>query len=826
MSSVYQLSRMLSKESKHPFDEVDWRVDRVFIESSNGDVVFEMDSAHFPDGWSQNAMNIVASRYFCDIVGRRETSVRDMIGRVVNTITCWGEKQGYLESSREHSHVEAVVFADELTYLLLHQMASFNSPVWFNVGLEEKPQVSACFINAVEDSLESIMELAKTEVKLFKHGSGTGTNLSTLRSSREKVTKGGLASGPISFMKCYDVYASVIKSGGKLRRAAKMQILNAEHPDIVAFVGCKTYEEGKARALVQAGYDAAIDGEAYESVFFQNSNLSVRVNGEFMKAFMDDEDWELKAVMTGEVIETMKARDLMRMISESAHACGDPGLQFDDNTNEWNTCLDAGRINSSNPCGEFVFLDNSACNLASLNLLKFRNADGSFNSEMFKHAVHVMTTAMEILVDSASYPTEVIAQNSHDYRPLGLGYANLGALLMSNGLVYDSDEARSYAGAVTALMTGQAYRTSALIASRVGPFPKYRENERTVLNVLEKHLGEVCDNPVSHKVLWEDARTVWEEAVDLSKEHGVRNAQTTLLAPTGTISFMMDCDTTGIEPELALVKYKKLVGGGTMKIENRCVRTSLESLGYESNGAIIRIMKYLDEHDTVEGAPGLEDAHLPVFDCAFKPEHGERSIGHMGHIKMMAAVQPFLSGAISKTVNLPSTITVEEIEELYVESWELGLKSVAMYRDGCKTSQPLTTDREGDKDLTRKRLPDERHSITHKFEIGGKGGYITVGKYEDGTPGELFVKMAKQGSTIAGLVDVIATLTSLALQYGIPLDVLVKKFANVRFEPLGWTKTKKIPVAKSVVDYVFRWLGLKFLGIEKVDGNDVDHTDD
>ncbi|MDZ7344906.1 MAG: vitamin B12-dependent ribonucleotide reductase, partial [candidate division KSB1 bacterium] len=725
------------------------------------------------------------------------------------------------------------------------QKMSFNSPVWFNCGIEEKPQCSACFINSVEDKMESILELAKIEGMLFKWGSGTGSNLSTLRSSKEKLSSGGTASGPVSFMRGYDAFAGVIKSGGKTRRAAKMVILNADHPDIVDFITCKANEEKKAWALIDAGYDGSFNGEAYGSIFFQNANHSVRVTDAFMQAVVNDGEWQTRAVTTGEVLDTYKARDLLRQIAEAAWVCGDPGMQFDTTTNAWHTCPNSGRINASNPCSEYVFLDDTACNLASLNLMKFRKANGEFDSEAFKHAVHITILAQEIIVDNASYPTPTIAQKSHEFRTLGLGYANLGALLMANGLPYDSDAGRAFAAAITAIMSGQAYKTSALIASKLGPFPAFQINRQPMLNVIKKHSDHVgqIDRSLISPELFQAAKKVWEDAYALGSEYGYKNAQVTVLAPTGTIGFMMDCDTTGVEPDIALVKYKRLVGGGLMKIVNQTVPEALRTLGYTS-AQCQAILAYIDKHDTIEGSPELKPEHLPVFDCAFKPANGSRSIHYMGHVKMMAAVQPFLSGAISTTVNMPHEVTPEDIANTYIEAWRLGLKAIAIYRDGCKRTQPLSTslDRSSSKQSVsrnqlsilsdqqqaasnkqpatntrpaRRRLPDERHSITHKFSIAGHEGYLTVGMYEDGTPGEIFVVMAKEGSVVSGLMDSFATAISLALQYGVPLQVLVRKFTHTRFEPSGFTTNPQIPIAKSIMDYIFRWLALKFLPEEE-----------
>jgi ribonucleoside-diphosphate reductase alpha chain len=691
-----------------------------------------------------------------------------------------------------------------------------------------RPQCSACFINSVSDSLESILDLAKTEGMLFKWGSGTGTNLSTLREENAMLSGGGRASGPLSFMKGLDAFAGVIKSGGKTRRAAKMVILNADHPDIEAFIWCKAKEEKKAHTLIDAGYDPSIDGEAYSSIFFQNANNSVRVTDEFMRAVLDNGDWWTRSVLTGQPVKRYKARELLRQIAEATHQCGDPGMQFDTTINRWHTSKASGRINASNPCSEYMFLDDSACNLASLNLMKFLGPDGRFEIEAFRHAVDTMILAQEIIVDNASYPTEKIARNSRDFRPLGLGYANLGALLMALGLPYDSDQGRALAASITAIMCGQAYLTSARIAEATGPFPQYAPNEDSFLEVIRMH-GEAVNSIDSRLVppeLLEAARACWREALEKGKLYGFRNAQATVIAPTGTIGFMMDCDTTGIEPELALVKHKKLVGGGVIKIVNQTVPQALIRLGYQPR-QVDEIVNHIDATGTIEGAPHIKEEHLAVFDTSFRPANGTRFIHHMGHIRMMAAVQPFISGAISKTINMPEESTVEDIMDAYIESWRLGLKAVAIYRDGSKRVQPLSAaGSKAEKRLgpavtekvvyrpVRRKLPDERQSITHKFSIGGHEGYLTVGLYEDGTPGELFITMAKEGSTISGLMDSFATAVSYALQYGVPLKFFVDKFSHVRFEPSGWTGNPQVPYAKSIMDYIFRWLGLKFLGPE------------
>lgn len=826
--------RFFTKPGIHPFDEIVWERRDAVITNEKGEVVFEQKGVEVPASWSMLATNIVVSKYFHGQIGtpEREYSVKQLIERVARTITNWGIKDGYFASDED-----ADVFYNELVYLLVNQYASFNSPVWFNVGIEERPQASACFINSVQDTMESILELVKTEGMLFKYGSGTGTNFSTLRSSKEKLSGGGIASGPVSFMRGFDAFAGVIKSGGKTRRAAKMVILNVDHPDIIDFIKTKAEEEKKAHILIKAGYDPGfnVPGGAYDSVQFQNANHSVRVTDEFMRAVLEDKEWHTRYVTTGEICDTYRARDIMRMIAEAAWICGDPGLQFDTTINSWHTCPNSGRINASNPCSEFMFLDDTACNLASLNLMKFRKDDGTFDTKAFRYAVDIMITAQEIIVDNASYPTKAIEKNSHDYRPLGLGYANLGALLMSLGLPYDSDGARAYAGAITAIMTGEAYRQSALIAKEKGPFRGFELNREPMLGVIRKHMSyvdKIDKNLIPEQLLYE-AKKVWEEAYELGQRYGYRNSQVTVIAPTGTIGFMMDCDTTGIEPDIALVKYKKLVGGGFLKIVNNTVPLALKKLGYTEK-QIKEIVDYIDKNDTIEGAPHLKEEHLPVFDCAFKPAKGKRFIHYMGHVKMMAAVQPFISGAISKTVNMPNDVTVDDVMQLYIDAWKMGLKAIAIYRDGSKGTQPLSTsidDKKSERESktveykpVRRRLPDERKSITHKFSIAGHEGYITVGMYPDGTPGEIFITMSKEGSTLSGLMDAFATAISLALQYGVPLKVLVDKFSHMRFEPSGFTNNPEIPIAKSIIDYIFRWLGKKFLTPDEQPSN-VDYTD-
>ncbi|MEW5978355.1 MAG: vitamin B12-dependent ribonucleotide reductase [Acidobacteriota bacterium] len=815
---LLHFDRFFTKPAIHPFDQIKWDRRKAVITNEKGEVIFEQPDVEVPATWSMMATNVVVSKYFRrsrDGKGR-ETSVRQLIGRVVDTVSRWGREGGYFASPEEADTFEA-----ELCHLLVEQKASFNSPVWFNCGIEAKPQCSACFINSVEDRMESILELAKTEGMLFKWGSGTGTNLSVIRSSKELLSSGGQASGPVSFMKGYDAFAGVIKSGGKTRRAAKMVILNIDHPDIEEFITCKEEEEKKAWALIEAGYDPSFNGPAYSSIFFQNSNNSVRVTDEFMRAVVENKPWQTRTVTTGEVMDTYPARDLMRKMAQSAHVCGDPGIQFDSTVNDWHTCSNTARINASNPCSEYMFLDDTACNLASLNLMKFRKPDGHLDVEAFRHACRVMITAQEILVDNASYPTRSIEKNSHLFRPLGLGYANLGALLMSLGLPYDSEGGRAYAAAITALMCGEAYHASAQIAGDSGPFAEFPLNREPMLRVIRKHrtaAGKINGAYVPPD-LYTAAQKAWTDALAEGERFGYRNSQVTVLAPTGTIGFMMDCDTTGVEPDIALIKYKKLVGGGLLKIVNQTVPEALRHLKY-SEAEVNEIIKYIDENETIEGAPSLKEEHLPVFDCAFKPLNGVRTIHYAGHLKMMSAVQPFLSGAISKTVNMPEDSTVEDIEQAYIEAWRLGLKALAIYRDGSKRSQPLNTSLKETKKVepgkpVRKRLPDERQSITHKFSVAGHDGYLTVGMYDDGTPGEIFVRMAKQGSVVSGLMDTVATAISVALQYGVPLKVLVDKFSHSRFEPSGFTNNPQIPIAKSIVDYIFRWLGQKFLSSEE-----------
>ena len=879
--------RLFTKPGVSPYDEIEWELRTAQITDSKGGVIFEQKDVETPKDWSMTATNIVASKYLHGTLdtAERESGVRALVTRVADTIANWGKSQGYFKTAED-----GATFYDELSFILLRQYAAFNSPVWFNVGCDriepnsdaqnwhwnpiagrvefgvtgyKTPQCSACFINSVKDSLDSILTLAKTEGMLFKWGSGTGTNLSSLRSSTEQLSGGGTASGPLSFMKGFDAFAGVIKSGGKTRRAAKMVILNIDHPDIVEFIECKQKEEAKAHALVREGYDGSHpDSDAYSSIFFQNANNSVRVNDDFMYAVMRDTDFSTRAIRDGRPMHTFKAKDLLYKISEATWHCGDPGMQYDTTVNRWHTSKNTDRINASNPCSEYMFLDDSACNLASMNLLKFA-PNGTFDVEAYRHAVDILITAQEILVDNAGYPTEMIGKNSHDYRPLGLGYANLGALLMAAGLPYDSDGGRDYAACVTAIMCGEAYLQSSRIAelcpalvpateatqktlaetnlgSNVmpgGACPGWYINREPFLDVIRMHRASVNNINKTNvpAPLIEASKTCWDEALAHGEKFGYRNSQVTVLAPTGTIGFMMDCDTTGVEPDLALVKYKKLVGGGMIKIVNQTVPTALFKLSYTHEQADA-IVSYIDATGTIEGAPHIKDEHLAVFDCSFKPAKGTRSIHYMGHLKMMAAAQPFISGAISKTVNLPNNASVEDIMETYLQAWKLGIKAVAVYRDGCKQSQPLSTagsktalsskddarvatpqvareeeDFNAPPHANRHKLKEERASITHKFNIGGHEGYITVGLYPNGDPGELFITMAKEGSTVSGLMDSFALAVSIALQHGVPLKLFCDKFAHTRFEPSGWTNNTEIGFAKSIMDYIFRWLQLRFL---------------
>jgi ribonucleoside-diphosphate reductase alpha chain len=832
--AALSIERFFTSPDTHPFDAVEWELRDARI--GHGDrVAFEQTDVEFPAGWSQNATNIVAQKYFRGKLGHpaRERSVKQMIARVAGTIAGWGRELGYFASDADGDAFEA-----ELTHILLHQMAAFNSPVWFNVGFEESPQCSACFILSVQDTMESILEWNTHEGMIFRGGSGSGINLSNIRGSMEHLAKGGTASGPVSFMRGADSWAGTIKSGGKTRRAAKMVVLDVDHPDIREFIWCKAREEDKAAALRDAGFDMSIDGDGFFSIQYQNANNSVRVTDEFMQAVAEDRDWHLTSRLTGEPIgEPIPARELMREIAEAAWRCADPGVQYDTTINRWHTCPVSGRINASNPCSEYMHVDDSACNLASLNLMRFRRADGTLDVEAFEHAVDIMLLAQEIVVSPSSYPTEEIAANARAFRQLGLGYANLGAYLMSNGMPYDSDAGRGVAAAITALMTGRAYRESARVAGAIGPYERYAENRSEHNHVMAMHRDAahaIDDELCADTELLAAARRAWDEAVELGERSGYRNAQATVLAPTGTISFLMDCDTTGVEPDFSLVKFKELVGGGQMTIVNRTVPLALQTLGY-SEQQVEQIEAHLAEHGTIVGAPGLSAEHLPVFDVAV----GERAISHMGHLRMMGAVQPFISGAISKTVNLPQDATVEDIADAYTQAWHLGIKALAIYRDGSKTAQALRTDagtqpeglgQDADVDAIvdaavakaladagphRKRMPRERQSITHKFSIGGHEGYITAGMYEDGSVGEIFLTdIGKEGSTLRGMMNSFATAISIALQYGVPLETLVRKFSYMRFEPEGITGNPEIPFAKSMPDYITRWLASRFLDVD------------
>ena len=906
-----QFERVFSNPDVAPFDEIAWEQRTAEIADDSGKAIFKQENIEVPASWSPLATKIAVSKYFYGDVakgtdpykGGRERSVKQLIHRVTRTIADWGMKDGYFADKDS-----ADTFYNELTWLCVNQFGAFNSPVWFNCGLYQQygtgagrgegnyfinretkiaqraatqyeyPQCSACFIQSVEDTMESIMHLAHSEAMLFKFGSGTGTDLSSLRSTKEKLSGGGRPSGPLSFLKVYDQVANVVKSGGKTRRAAKMNTLKDWHPDIEEFIEAKTKEEKKAWALIEMGYDGSFNGDAYGSVMFQNENLSVRVSDDFMDAAIAGREWWTKRVTDGKPCEKKDARTLLRKIAEGTHVCGDPGMQFDTTIDKWHTCKGTARQNSTNPCSEYLFLDNTACNLASLNLMKFKKADGAFDVERFKAAVRIFITAQEIVVDNASYPIKEIAENSHIYRTLGLGYANLGSLIMSYGLGYDSDEGRALAGAITAIMTGHAYEQSARMSQAMGPFPGYKDarcsgvpnpvakdNVKPMLEVMKLHRESVEQIGVSERFaeLKNEARRTWDTALSLGKKHGYRNAQVTVLAPTGTIGFLMDCDTTGIEPDIALVKYKLLAGGGMLKIVNQTVKPALRGLGYAAE-EIEHMVAHIEKYDTIEDVQdedsgqvvksGLREEHLTVFDCAFKPHQGTRSLHYRGHIRMMAAAQPFLSGAISKTVNLPSTATVEDIMNTYIEGWQLGLKAIAIYRDSSKRSAPLSADKkkhgsngavavadgfadveaelsdktqlegrvvELEKEITelrtkagqpvRRRMTDTRIALNHKFDIAGHEGYINVGMFDDGQPGELFVQMQKEGSTIGGLMDTVGALTSMALQYGVPLESMVRKFAHSRFEPSGFTQNPDIRTASSITDYVFRWLGCQFI---------------
>ena len=888
-----RIERVFSDAKVKPFDQLEWEKRTAEITDDAGKVIFKQENVEVPKSWSVLATKVVVSKYFYgeQNTSERETSVRQLIHRIARTIADWGIADGYF------SKADGEIFFDELTWLCVNQFGAFNSPVWFNVGLYheygvgkksgkgnwfynrktgeaerattqyEYPQGSACFIQSVKDDMESIMHLAHSEAMLFKYGSGTGTDLTPIRSSREKLSGGGRPSGPMSFLKVYDQVANVVKSGGKTRRAAKMNTLRDWHGDIEEFIDAKQKEEKKAWALIEQGYDGSYNGDAYGSVMYQNENLSVRASDEFFEAALGGKEWWTRTVKDNQPLQKKSASVLLDKIAEGTHICGDPGIQYDGAIQKWHTCKGTEPIHSTNPCSEYVFVNNTACNLASLNLMKFKRADDKFDIERFKAAVRIYITAQEILVDNASYPTKDIAENSHIFRTLGLGFANLGSLCMSYGLPYDSDEGRALAGAITAIMTGHAYEQSADIAATTGAFAGYRDsrcagvpspvakdNVESMLGVIKLHRAAVEEIQPSAEFnyLKGEARQCWDSALAKGREYGYRNAQVTVLAPTGTIAFLMDCDTTGVEPDIALVKYKLLAGGGMLKIVNRGVPDALRRLGYDA-ATVTKIIAHIEKHDTIEDIQengvtihsGLKAEHLPVFDCAFKPHQGRRSIGYLAHLKMMGAAQPFISGAISKTVNMPNECTVAEVRDTYVQAWKMGLKCVAIYRDGSKRSQPLNTKKTNEganktaaptaeetvaletrlleletevlrlrsdsgKPL-RRRLTDTRQALTHKFDIAGHEGYLTVGMFDDNQPGELFITMAKEGSTIGGLMDSIGTLTSMALQYGVPLDALVRKFAHQRFEPSGFTKNSEIRNASSITDYVFRWLALQFI---------------
>ncbi|HET9077257.1 MAG TPA: vitamin B12-dependent ribonucleotide reductase, partial [Acidimicrobiales bacterium] len=838
------ISRHFTKAGEDPYSSVEWeRRDARIVHYGTGAVVFEQLGVEVPARWSLNATNILAQKYFRGTLGEpeREWSLRQVVDRVVDTITGWGRKEGYFVDDEE-----ADAFSDELKYLIIHQKAAFNSPVWFNIGVKGVPQQgSACFILAVEDSMDSILNWYTEEGIIFKGGSGAGVNLSRIRSSKEGLRGGGTASGPVSFMRGADASAGTIKSGGKTRRAAKMVILDVDHPDIEDFVWCKAIEERKARALRDAGFDMDLDGKDSYSIQYQNANNSVRVTDEFMQAVLDDGEWALRAVTTGEAVDTVRARDLFHQISKAAWECADPGMQFDTTINRWHTAPNSGRINASNPCSEYMHIDNSACNLASLNLLTFLGADGAFDVAGFKAATEVVFTAQEIIVGNADYPTEKIGENSRRFRQLGIGYANLGALLMAEGLPYDSDGGRAWAAAITALLTGHSYATSARTASRMGPFAGYSQNRDAMLDVLRMHRDAAAriDEELVPPELLSAAQEAWDTAVDTAEQHGVRNAQASVLAPTGTIGLLMDCDTTGIEPDLGLVKMKKLVGGGTMSIVNQTVPRALARLGYTPD-QVADVVAYIDEHKSIVGAPHLSAEHLPVFACSM----GDNTIHYRGHIKMMGAVQPFISGAISKTVNVPEEVTVEDVAQLHIEAWQLGLKAVAIYRDNCKVAQPLATAKKtvadpnvsaGEahdaelalkvaelekalerqtvvvKQPVRERLPRRRKSSTFKFRVADCEGYVTVGEYDDGRPGEVFIKVSKQGSTLAGIMDAFSVAISISLQHGVPLATFVRKYTNMRFEPAGMTDDPDLRIAQSLVDYIFRRLAVDYLPYEE-----------
>lgn len=814
--SQIALRRMFTKENTHPFDEVKWVIRDASVAS------FKQSNVEFPEFWSPNAVNITVSKYFRGKLGspEREESLKQMISRVAKTIRAWGERFGYFTNTKQGQ-----IFEDELTHVLLNQKGSFNSPVWFNVGTKERPQCSACFILSVEDDMRSILDWIKTEGMIFKGGSGAGVNLSSLRARNESLSKGGYASGPVSFMRGADSVAGMIKSGGTTRRAAKMVVLNIDHPDILEFIHTKAEEEKKIHALMDAGYNMGdLNDEAWNSIQFQNANNSVRITDEFMDAVEKDGEWQTKHIVSKRVAETYRARDVLNEIAKAAWECGDPGVQFDTTINKWHTCPNSGRINASNPCSEYMHVDNSACNLASINLMKFVRSDGSFMVKEFRHVVDLFILAQEIIVDASSYPTDKIAENTHKLRQLGLGYANLGALLMTKGIPYDSEEGRAWAGAITSLMSGEAYRFSSVVAKRMGTFESYEMNREPMLNVIKMHQAasrEIDTMYLDDKKLAKEAELVWDEAYESGEKSGYRNAQVTVLAPTGTISFMMDCDTTGVEPDFSIVKMKQLVGGGWMKIVNTSIESALAKLGYNETQKN-DIISWITSEGTIERAPHLKESHLPVFDCAVRPAKGTRTISWRGHVKMVAAVQPFISGAISKTFNMPHETKVEEIAESYMMAWKLGIKAFAVYRDGSKATQPLNTSEKKEKKNPaghtevplRKKLPMTRVSETHKFSIAGHSGYLTYGMFEDGTLAEIFIRMSKQGSTLSGLLDTFAISVSMALQYGVPFREFARKFIYTRFEPAGFTENPNIKIATSIADYIFRYLALRFLSVE------------
>ncbi|PIR44988.1 MAG: ribonucleoside-diphosphate reductase, adenosylcobalamin-dependent [Candidatus Vogelbacteria bacterium CG10_big_fil_rev_8_21_14_0_10_51_16] len=817
---ILNIKRQFTTAGVHPFDEVAWKHVKVTVYNSNGHK--EDRELEFPEFWSDSAAQIAGSKYFRGRIGsdERETSAKQMITRVARTMREWGEQGNYFAGKDE-----AQIFEEELVYILLHQRAAFNSPVWFNVGIHPKPQCSACFILNVEDDMGSILDWITTEGNIFKRGSGAGINLSTIRSSHETLSTGGFSSGPVSFMRGADSVAGMIASGGATRRAAKMVVLNIDHPDSPKFIRAKADEEKKVRALIEQGYNMYdLNNEAWNSIQYQNANNSVRVTDEFMHAVEADESFSTRFIQSGKVAETYSARQLMEDIAKAAWECGDPGMQYDTTINKWHTCPNFGRINASNPCSEYMHVDNSSCNLASINLLSYLNDDNSFDVRDFVHTVDIMILAQDIVVDYSSYPTEAIEKNTHALRQLGLGYANIGSLFMHLGIPYDSEEARNTAAAITALMCGEAYRYSSHIASRLGPYSAYEKNRESTVAVIGMHrdaLSRIRESKVFDEKLSSFAKKAWDGALQSVRKAGVRNSQVTVLAPTGTIAFMMDCATTGIEPEFALVKNKNLVGGNTMRIVNSAVPRALANLGYAPDECNA-ILAHIEEHMTIEGAPGLKDEHLPIFDCAVRPSHGRRSIHWQGHVRMVAATQPFLSGAVSKTFNMPSETTVEEIMEAYIMGWKLGLKAFAVYRDGSKSAQPLTTNathKKTEKEVVgpvRRYLTATRHSVTHKFSIVGHEGYLTFSTYEDGTLGEVFIKMSKQGSTLSGLLDAFAISVSIALQHGVPLYTLASKFCYMRFEPSGYTENSDIQIATSITDYLFRYLSMRFLNPEEL----------